>query len=437
MRTIFLHFAILSYFIANTQTVNPSLNIAEDLSLKAANLLQSKNYTKIHLLFGEKMAKSFDVDKIESTMDQLFDQYGDIVEIHQFSQKVTAEQTYFNRGLVLEKEKFNLVFSLDDKNKMNSFRLAPYTINYKWEMPDYIRNESFAERKLEIVGEFPLTTVITSTNELEYETIVVFVHGSGPNDMDESLGPNKLFKDLAYGLAMNGIASIRYNKRSFDYPSELAKRMNEITIDEIVTNDAVDALNLAQKLGAKKVILLAHSLGGHMAPKIASRVITDGVIILAGNVTELHKLLVPQYEYIMKNDTSSKINEYLLNMVKTQVKNVEDKNFDKNTVGPLLPLGLSGIFWLSMIDYNPAKISKKQKQPYLILNGERDYQVPPAEAKKWKNGNKNKKSKTIIYPKLNHMFYAGEGVLIPSEYENVGHLNEQVLNDIVIWIKSL
>ena len=40
---------------------------------------------------------------------------------------------------------------------------------------------------------------------------------------------------------------------------------------------------------------------------------------------------------------------------------------------------------------------KKQDIPYLILNGDRDYQVTVAEAEQWKNGNKNKNSKTIIY----------------------------------------
>ena len=94
-------------------------------------------------------------------------------------------------------------------------------------------------------------------------------------------------------------------------------------------------------------------------------------------------------------------------------------------------------FWLSLKDYEPQKIAKKQTQPYLILNGERDYQVTPSEAKKWKNGSKNKQSKTIIYPHLNHMFFAGEGVCLPSEYEKEGHFSQETLNDIVNWISEL
>ena len=39
---------------------------------------------------------------------------------------------------------------------------------------------------------------------------VVFVHGSGPNDRDETLGPNKPFSELAHALAAHGIAVIAW-----------------------------------------------------------------------------------------------------------------------------------------------------------------------------------------------------------------------------------
>lgn len=41
---------------------------------------------------------------------------------------------------------------------------------------------------------------------------VVFLSGSGPNDKDESIGPNKPFADLAKGLGDRGIGSLRFDK---------------------------------------------------------------------------------------------------------------------------------------------------------------------------------------------------------------------------------
>ena len=52
---------------------------------------------------------------------------------------------------------------------------------------------------------------------------VVLVHGSGPNDRDETIGPNKPFKDIAQGLASQGIAVLRYDKRTKVYPQEMAQ----------------------------------------------------------------------------------------------------------------------------------------------------------------------------------------------------------------------
>src|SRR3546814_10170893 len=41
----------------------------------------------------------------------------------------------------------------------------------------------------------------------------VLVHGSGPHDRDESIGPNKPFLDIARGLAAQGIAVLHSAKR--------------------------------------------------------------------------------------------------------------------------------------------------------------------------------------------------------------------------------
>ncbi len=103
----------------------------------------------------------------------------------------------------------------------------------------------------------------------------------------------------------------------------------------------------------------------------------------------------------------------------------------------MLPFGLPGKYWSSIQEYEPLKLSKKQSWPYLILNGDRDYQVTVAEAEKWKNGSQHKQSKTIIYPGLNHMFFSGTGVCIPAEYEKQGHMELVVLENILEWINQL
>ena len=51
---------------------------------------------------------------------------------------------------------------------------------------------------------------------------VVLVHGSGPQDRDETVGPNKPFLDIARALAAQGIAVLRYEKRTQARPQDFA-----------------------------------------------------------------------------------------------------------------------------------------------------------------------------------------------------------------------
>lgn len=431
---------LLLFFVSKfafAQSNPQEFNKAKELSDTIIEHLKTKEFEKIHFYFDNNLKEKLSKEEVEKKFNQLSKSLGEIEEVLDFDEKVTAEGTTYLSGLQFKNGKFDLSISLNKVEKIESITIKPYKFKGKWKMPAYVNEKNYTTESIKIGNKMPLLGEFVTTKTEDELTIVVMVHGSGPNDMDESMGPNKIFKDLAYGLANQGISSIRYNKRSYDYPTEMTKYINSITIDQLVVDDAVNAIELAKEFGAKKVILIGHSLGGHMAPKIAEKAKLSGVITLAGNASPLSELILPQYEYLMLNDPETQITEIALNTLNFQLNKLNSGDYDSTTVGAMLPLGLPGSFWFSLKDYKPTELAKKQDQPYLILNGERDYQVTEKEAKKWKNGNKYKASKTIIYPKLNHLFYAGEGILLPSEYEQEAHFDERVLNDIAQWIKSL
>ena len=438
MKKCLILLTILASLTSHIQAQTDKIEIANELGKQAAEFLQKSEFEKLHALFSEDKATSISFAQMEKILSGTLKQFGPLNEINELQVKKTAEGNYYQQAVSFEEGKFFLTFTLNENNRFTSFMFKPYQAQYNWTAPDYASDSSkYFEQEVTIGDSMKLNGVFVFPSSPNFETIVVFVHGSGPNDMDETLGPNKLFKDLAYGLAANGIASLRYNKRTYDYPSAMAKQANSLTIQQVVVNDAVSAINMARVIDQKKVILLGHSLGGYCAPMIAESAKPDAVIVLAGNVSPLEDILVPQFEHIKKNDTSTTINEFQMAMIRTQVKRIQDNEYDAETAPPLLPLGLPASFWLSIKEYEPQKLARKQAFPYLILNGERDYQVTPKEAKKWKDGSKNKHSKTIIYPKLNHIFFEGEGICLPSEYEKEGHFSEQVLKDIINWINEI
>ena len=128
--------------------------------------------------------------------------------------------------------------------------------------------------------------------------MIVLVHGSGPNDADETIGLNKPFRDLAEDLA-----TLRYDKRTRFSTTPPVTNFNDETID-----DALAALKLAVAqpgVDPKRVFLLGHSLGGYLAPRIGSRYAElHGGKLMAGNNRPMRDSVLDQVRTITGSEAS-------------------------------------------------------------------------------------------------------------------------------------
>ena len=114
-----------------------------------------------------------------------------------------------------------------------------------------------------------------------------------------------------------------------------------------------------------------------------------------------------------------------------QVKALTRKDIDSPT--PIF--GAPASYWLDLRGYDPPAAAYDLKQPILILQGERDYQVTMAEFGAWKSSLGAKDNVTFkSYPSLNHLFIAGTGKSGPAEYGTAGHVDPQVITDIANWV---
>ena len=157
------------------------------------------------------------------------------------------------------------------------------------------------------------------------------------------------------------------------------------------------------------------------------------IIQPSGKVSFLTDLLILQIEHIRKKETGPKINDFQFRLLKDQVDRIQKNIFNLEISSAMLTLNHSSSFWLSLKGYNPQKMAKKQPQSCLTLNAEGDFQAFPTGTPKSKNESINKPSKTEIHPHLKHLFCAGKGVYIPSDYENESDLSEEFLNNIINW----
>lgn len=313
----------------------------------------------------------------------------------------------------------------------------------KYQTPGFVKPDSFCEVELNIgKGFFPLPATLSLPNGDGPFPAVVLVHGSGPNDRDETIGPNKPFRDLAEGLASQGIAVLRYEKRTRQHPLNMLLLGNRLTVKEETVDDvvaAVESLAAQEKIDSKRIFVLGHSLGGMLLPRIiAAQDKIVGGISLAGAARPLEDLIFEQTKYILSlNGPPTAQQQAEIEVVAQQVAKVKSTELSsKMSVGEL-PLRIPAAYWLDLRDYDPPTAAQSITVPLLLLQGERDYQVTMADFARWKEAlGERPRTKFISYPHLNHLFLAGDGKSSPVEYLTPGNVEEQVIIDIATWIKT-
>lgn len=317
---------------------------------------------------------------------------------------------------------------------------APPTPQFK--TPDYVTPSSFDEREL-TVGEgteWPLPATLSMPAAPGPHPAVVLVHGSGPNDRDETLGANKPFRDIAWGLASRGVAVLRYDKRTRVHGARISASKGPFTVKDETVDDALAAADLLRRtpgVDPKRVFVLGHSLGGGLIPRIGQRdPALRGFVILAGYTRELIGETVRQYEYLFNLDGALSERERAL---------IEEARRDAARLKELTPANSAGVtlqgipaaYWLDLRDYSPPDEARKLGRPVLVLHAERDYNVTADAFADWKRSLAGRKGVAFkSYPKLDHLFLEGEGPASAADYRQPRNVARPVVEDIAAWIKS-
>ena len=396
--------------------------------------------------FTETVQKQLPLDQTKLIWKQITDMFG---EYKSMSDILTSDYNDFiicSSVMTFQKGMVEAKITINNDKLISGFFLTPKKSEEEYKIPAYADTTKFAELAIKFGEEpFILDGILTLPKSKTTTAVVVLVHGSGPHDMDETVGPNKPFKDIAWGLASNGIACIRFNKRTKQYGDKMMQVFEHSDVYDEVINDAVHAVNFVSNnaeiynIDKNKIYVIGHSLGGTLLPRIAKKADNlAGVISLAGMSRKIENVLLEQYDYLFSLDGEiSQEEQSKIDELKQQIRRMLSPDLNPTVPADSLPLSMPAKYWMTFKQIDPAKEIKELDMKVMILQGGRDYQVTTDDFKLWKDGLKNN-SKTYfkVYDNLNHLFQPGEGKSKPDEYYRPAHVEGIVIKDISEWIKK-
>jgi dienelactone hydrolase len=411
--------------------------VPDDLQASARELIAAmarKDFLAASKEFDDTMRSALPPEKLAEAWKKAEDQFGAFVAVervrveHQHGYWIAFARCGFSReeGLV------KVVF--DGKNQVAGLFILDVAADAQWSPPPYANPAAFVERNVQVGTHPSLPGTLSLPAGGGPFPAVVLVHGSGPQDADETVGAIKVFKDLAFGLATRGIAVLRYAKRTQVDPRGVSTVQEEV-LDG--ARAAVDALMVTPEIDATRIVVLGHSLGGYLAPWIArddKRV--AGLIVMAGCTRPLQDLVVDQVRYLASLTPNAM--PAGLEQARQFKAAVEDPALTPDRVMPNLAGGVTGAYYLALRGYHPELVAAGLGRPMLIAWGQRDYQVGEADFRGWKHALSALSQVTFReYPSLDHLFVSGTGPSTPAQYDRPGHVDAAFIDDIVNWVHVL
>jgi pimeloyl-ACP methyl ester carboxylesterase len=239
--------------------------------------------------------------------------------------------------------------------------------------------------------------------------VALIIAGSGPTDRDGNSamlkGANNSLKLLASGLAAQGIASLRYDKRGI--AASAGKGMlNEADLSFETYID--DAILWGRKLRADRrfssLTVIGHSEGSLIGMVAARKIGADAFVSLAGAGRPVRQIILEQVKPQLSPELF-KTTEDILNRLAAgaTVESVPPALYVlfRPSIQP---------YMISWLRYDPAKELAALSVPMLIAQGTTDIQATPEDAKLLARA--NPAARLLMVEGMNHVLKA-----VPAERE--------------------
>jgi pimeloyl-ACP methyl ester carboxylesterase len=254
-------------------------------------------------------------------------------------------------------------------------------------------------------------TTPPGVGRLRHPTIVL-VAGSRGADRDESIAGIPVFTQLAGLLSARGFLVLRYDKRGI---GRSGGRTETATLQDYAEDVVALVKWLAKRddVDSRRISAAGHGEGGAVAMLAASRErkISSLVLIAAPGTTGAELILEQQLRQLeaMKLPESDRQEKIALQK-KIQDAVVTEKGWE--ALPPELRRQADTPWFRSLLQFDPAKVMPRLKQPILVMHGDLDTEVPPHHADRLGELARARKKappvEVVHLPGINHL-------LVPAE----------------------
>jgi dienelactone hydrolase len=415
------------------ETAAQQINYTERTFTIVDKLVNNK-ITDFYSYFDENMKKQVSQADVQQIWASLISDYG-AFDYYKTDITLTTKDGYqiVDVPVIFKNGSATLRFALNAKGEISGF---------------FITDNATASNSMQLANdtevtfgsaEYPISGSLTLPEGEGPFPAVILVHGSGPSDRNEQIGPNLPFMDLAEQLSAQGVAVLRYDKRTYLYGNQLAQ-LTDITVQDETIDDVVYALDYLQTLDnidTEHIYIAGHSLGGYLVPRIAAQTPeAAGYILLAASARPMEDLLLEQTEYILSLEKSldDASKEKLLKQTQDMIDTIKSLTPNSEYTADQLG-GTPASYWLDLKNYDPIAEVQGINKSFLVLQGGRDYQVTKTDYDLWQSAfGEYSDVHFRFYDNLNHLFMSGTGKSVPNEYQQKNTVDTVVGKDIANFV---
>lgn len=265
--------------------------------------------------------------------------------------------------------------------------------------------------------------------------VALIISGSGPTDRDGNntlVGKNNSLKMLAEGLAVKGVASVRYDKRGIAASAAAGTKEANLRFDTYIEDAQSWGKFLQDDRRFSQLIIVGHSEGALIGTIACRRIGAQGLTSIAGAGYPAFEILETQLKKNMRKDLVSESNT-ILELLK------------RGETTEKVPPSLLAIFrpsvqpyLISWFRYDPAHELSQLTVPALIVQGTTDIQVSKSDTERLVSANKH--ARPLFIHGMNHVLKNvpnEPGLQIESYSDPDLPISQELVDKIAAFIKEV